>query len=385
VKICRVVTVPLTFQTLFREQIEYLSGQGFDLTLVSSPGPALEELSRLLDLICYPVNISRKPQIGRDLVSLFTLLNLFVRKRFDIVHSTTPKAGLLTAVSSFLARIPVRIHTFTGQVWVGMKGVSRRIVRQCDWIIGHLSTHCYADSLSQRDFLIDEGLVSASKIRVLGPGSVGGVSLTRFRSEIHRGEQALRTRHELGVLEESLVILFVGRVTKDKGIVELVEAFQRLQKSQPNIELILIGPFEPDRDPLPEQTLNEINTNNKIHTVGFSTQPEKYMGAADIFCLPSYREGFGSVVIEAGAMELPTVATRVTGLVDAVVDGETGFLVPPKNIEALSTALAKLLSTPEIRYRMGKTARQRAIREFDSQVINQIVAEEYRRLVENKN
>jgi glycosyltransferase involved in cell wall biosynthesis len=384
-KICRVATVPITFQTLYREQIEYLSQQEFDLTLVSSPGPALEEVAKASQLKFVPVKMAREPNPSRDLISLCSLVKLFLSQRFDLVHSTTPKAGLLVALAGILARVPIRIHTFTGQVWLSLNGFSRRLVRRCDWIISHLNTCCYADSVSQHDFLINEGLVPASKISVLGPGSVGGVNFNRFRPEIYSGKRALITKREMGISDKALVILFVGRVTKDKGIVELVEAFQRLQKNQSNIELILIGPFEPERDPLPDHTLNQINKNNKIHAVGFSAEPERYMGAADVFCLPSYREGFGSVVIEAGAMELPTVACNVIGLIDAVVDGDTGFLVPPKNIETLSAALAKLLSTPEIRDRMGKKARQRAIREFDSQLINRLVAQEYRKLVAAKN
>jgi glycosyltransferase involved in cell wall biosynthesis len=384
-KICRVATVPLTFQTLFHEQMEYLSQQGFDLTLVSSPGPALEEIAETSQLRYVPVNMAREPNPRQDLIALYSLTNLFLNQRFDLVHSTTPKAGLLVALAGFLARVPIRIHTFTGQVWLSLNGFNRRLVRRCDWIISHLNTHCYADSVSQHDFLINEGLVPASKISVLGPGSVGGVNFNRFRPEIHSGQQALITRRELGVSDKALVILFVGRVRKDKGIEELVEAFLRLQKNRSNLELILIGPFEQDRDPLPDHIVNQINKNNKIHAVGFSSEPEKYMGAADVFCLPSYREGFGSVVIEAGAMELPTVACSVIGLTDAVVDGDTGFLVPPKNVEALTAALTKLLSTPEMRDQMGKKARQRAIREFDSQLINRLVAQEYRKLVAVKN
>ena len=374
------MTVPLTFQTLFREQIEYISNQGFDLTLVSSPSTALEEISRLLDLKCYPVSMARKPNLGRDIVSLVTLLKIFLKERFDIVHSSTPKAGLLTAVSGFLARIPVRIHTFTGQAWVGMNGIPRKIIKQCDWIISHLNTHCYADSSSQRGFLINQRLCRTSSISVLGPGSVGGVTLKRFKPQIFGRDRMLTTLQELGISEDSLVIIFVGRLTKDKGITELIEAFRNLQKEQINLELILVGPFEPERDPLPSQTLNIIQRNSNIHVVGFTSEPERYMAVADVFCLPSYREGFGSVIIEAGAMGLPCVATRIVGIVDAVVDGETGLLVPPKNIRALQKALSSLLFDPENRDRMGKAARQRAIRHFDSIRINSLVAEEYRRL-----
>jgi glycosyltransferase involved in cell wall biosynthesis len=380
VRICRVVTVPVTFGTLLREQLRYIAQQGMDITLVSSPGPALEEIGESLHLRYYPIPMSRKPEPRRDLLSLLALMRLFRCQRFNIVHSTTPKAGLLTALAGVLARVPVRIHTFTGQVWVGMHGLSRRIMRRCDWLIGHLDTHCYADSASQRNFLVNEGVVGASRISVLGAGSISGVNLERFNPNRLAGERAAALRRELGVSEQSLVILFVGRLTKDKGVRELVSAFRMLQVDQKEVELVLVGPFEPERDPLPRETLYELSSNPRIHLVGFSHEPEKYMGAADVFCLPSYREGFGSVVIEAAAMGVPAVVSRGVGLVDAVVDGETGLLVPPKDVDALRGALMKMLSSPEMRHRMGRAARMRAPRDFDSRIINRLVVEEYKKL-----
>jgi glycosyltransferase involved in cell wall biosynthesis len=180
-------------------------------------------------------------------------------------------------------------------------------------------------------------------------------------------------------------VLFVGRLTKDKGIIELVSAFRMLQVDRKDVELILVGPFEPERDPLPRETLDELSNNPRIHVFGFSHEPAMYMGVADVFCLPSYREGFGSAVIEAAAMGMPAVVSRVVGLVDAVVDGKTGLLVPPKEIDALRRALMKLLSEPETRYRMGRAARERAVAEFDSGIINRLVVEEYRRLAGRQN
>jgi len=380
VRICRAVTVPFTFDTLLHEQLRYLAEEGMDVTLVSSPGPVLEEIGKSLHLSYHAVPMARKPEPRRDLVSLFVLTRLFRHKRFDIVHSSTPKAGLLTALAGVLARVPVRIHTFTGQVWVGMGGLSRGIMRQCDWLMGRLNTHCYADSGSQRDFLVNEGLIAASRISVLGAGSISGVDLERFNPEVFGGKRAIAPQRELGVSEQSLVILFVGRLTKDKGIRELVSAFRMLQIDGRDVELILVGPFEPERDPLPRETLYELSHNPRIHVVGFSHEPEKYMAIADVFCLPSYREGFGSVVIEAAAMGVPAVVSRVVGLVDAVIDGETGLLVSPKEVDALRCALTKMLSAPEIRHRMGRAARERAVRDFDSRMINRMVAEEYRKL-----
>ncbi len=378
------MTVPVTFGTLLREQLSYLAQQGMDVALVSSPGPVLEDIGRALHLDCHPVMMTRKPDPLRDLLSLRALTRLFSQKRFDIVHSSTPKAGLLTALAGAMARLPVRIHTFTGQVWVEMQGFSRVMMKWCDWLIGHVDTHCYADSRSQRDFLVSERLVPASRISVLGLGSIGGVNLDRFDPNVFGGDRATATRRELGISEGSLVILFVGRLTRDKGIRELVSAFRMLQRDEKAVELMLVGPFETERDPLPRETLHELSNNPRIHVVGFSRQPEKYMGIADVFCLPSYREGFGSVVIEAGAMGVPTVATRVVGLVDAVVDGETGLLVPPKDIDALRSALTKMLTAPQIRHHMGRAARERAVRDFDCRIVNRLVAQEYERLATSR-
>lgn len=380
-RICRAVTVPFMFETLLREQLGYVAQQGIDITLVSTPGPELEGICKSLQIGYHPVVMAREPRPRRDLLSLVALIRLFRHKRFDIVHSSTPKAGLLTAIAGVLARVPVRIHTFTGQVWVGMHGLSREIMRRCDWLIGHLDTHCYADSVSQRDFLVNERLVPASRISVLGAGSINGVNLERFNPKIFGGERSAAPQRELGISDQSLVILFVGRLAKDKGIRELVSAFRMLQKDQKEVELVLVGPFEPERDPLSRETLYELSHNPRIHVVGYSHEPEKYMAAADVFCLPSYREGFGSVVIEAAAMGVPAVVSRVVGLVDAVVDGETGVLVPVKEVEPLRGALAKMLSFPTIRRRMGCAARERAVRDFDSRIVNRLVWEEYKKLM----
>jgi glycosyltransferase involved in cell wall biosynthesis len=380
-RICRVVTVPITFEILYREQLAYLAQQGIDVTLVSSPGAGLEAMANSLNINYYPMQMARKVEPFHDLRALIVLTRLLWRKRFDIVHSNTPKAGLLAALAGVLARVPVRIHTYTGQVWVEMRGVIRNIMRVCDWIIGHLNTQCYADSESQRDFLVNEKLAAASKLSVLGAGSVGGVDLERFSPKVFGKERVATIRRELGITQQSFVILFVGRLTKDKGIRELVAAFRMIQKDQKDIELLLVGPFDPERDPLPRETLDELSNNPCIHVIGFSPEPEKYMAVADVFCLPSYREGFGNVIIEAAAMGLPSVASNIVGLVDAVVDGETGLLFSAKDVYALKQALMKMLLKPNMRHRMGHAARTRAARDFDSKIINQLVIEEYKTLV----
>jgi glycosyltransferase involved in cell wall biosynthesis len=247
-----------------------------------------------------------------------------------------------------------------------------------------LATQCYADSPSQREFLIQEGLVSPGKIAVLGAGSISGVDLKRFSMEVWGGSAAVQTRHDLGIPVTGLVIIFVGRVTKDKGITELLTAFETIAERNSDVHLVLVGPLEPERDALPSSTIDRLKRNTRIHSVGFSATPEKFLAIGDIFCLPSYREGFGSVVVEAAAMQLPAVVTRVTGLVDAVAEGVTGLIVPTKNAGELAKALQTLLDSKDLRNSLGLAGRQRVIQHFDSEEINEAVVAEYIRLFQVK-
>ena len=378
-RLCRIVTVPITFAWLLRKQIDHILAAGIDLALVSSSGPELDELCSSLPVRCFAISMVRKTAPLLDPRALLALTRYFRRERFDIVHSSTPKAGLLTALAGRAAHIPVRIHTYTGQVWVELHGLIRWMTRESDKLIGRLNTHCYADSYSQRKFLVDEQIVDPQRISVLGEGSLSGVDLERFDPTLPTWRRA-ETRKRLGIAETSVVIIFVGRLTRDKGITELIEAFRTLQQRYKDIDLVLAGPYESIRDTLPTGSLKELSANTHIHSVGFASRPEEYLAIADIFCLPSYREGFGSVIIEAGAMNLPSVATRVTGLVDSVVDGETGILVPPKDAKALAGALEEMVKSADLRHQMGRAARQSVVQHFDAAVINQAVVDEYFRL-----
>lgn len=379
-KLCRIVTVPWTFQTLLWGQMRCIAAHDIDLTLVSSPGPELELVARDVGARAVCIPMERKPAPTADLRSLVRLTRFLRRNRFDIVHSATPKAGFLAAWAGYFARVPTRIHTFTGQPWVELKGLRRSIPRACDALTARMTTHCYADSHSQRAFLIAQGLANPQRIAVVGSGSIGGVDLQRFSLEKWGGARSIQTRRELGIPDDAQVIIFVGRVTKDKGIRELVSAFEELAKIYAQMHLLLVGPLEPERDPLPAETLQLIEKDHRIHRIGFHLEPEKYLAAADVFCLPSYREGFGSVAIEAAAMKLPTVVTQVTGLVDAVIDGVTGLLVPPKEVGPLAAALRRLIESPEMGQAFGQAGYRRVMRDFDAVSVNTAVVDEYFRL-----
>ena len=380
-RVCRIATVPFFLHHHLGGQIAATAREGHEVHAVSSAGPEDVEIARLEGVIFYPVTISRQISIFSDFRALLALYRYFRRQRFDIVHSATPKAGLLTAIAGALARIPLRLHTFTGQAWSELSGPVRWVSKLSDRLIVLLNTRCYADSHSQRDFLVSESIARSGQIDVLGYGSLSGVDLKRFNLE-KRAAAGLPIKESLRIPNTAKVITFVGRLSKDKGIVELIAAFEQLSTRTSNdVYLVLVGPGDSRDGTLPADTRSKLSGNPRIRVVGYSAHPEDYLAMTDVFCIPSYREGFGNVVIEAAAMGIPTVATRIVGLIDAVTDGVTGILVPAKDVTSLANALSLIVSADKLREKMGQAAQLRAVSMFDADSVNRLVLEEYRRLV----
>ncbi len=376
-KIARIATVPFFLYNHLREQVVATVAAGHEVVLVSSGGKEVEWLKAIPGIRFQEIDIPRRIAPWRDLLALWRLYVFFRREHFDIVHSTTPKAGVLCAIAGFFARTPVRLHTFTGQAWAETRGMVRVIAKVADWLIAHLNTRCYADSSSQRDFIIGEALCAEDAIAVLGSGSLAGVDVSRFNPEKWKGSKE-DTLQDLGISPRCRIITFIGRLARDKGLNELRAAFREVCQSEPECILLLVGPGETEDGALTIPVADSDDAN--VRFTGYATQPERYLAVTDIFCLPSYREGFGNVVIEAAAMGVPAVGTDIVGLRDAIVDGETGLLVPPKDAAALANALLRLLGDAVLRHEMGEKARLRAVELFDARKVNAAVLEEYRRL-----
>jgi len=370
IRIARISTVPFFVLTQLKHQIEVICASGASVTIITSEGPELAALQALTGVTCKPIKIPRSIAPLRDVVALLRLFLMFKRDKIDIAHSTTPKAGLLTAVAAYFAGVPVRMHTFTGQPWVNMRGPVRWLTRSSDWLIGKLNTRCYADSESQRQFLIAQGVVSAQNLSVIGAGSLAGVDLTRFNQTRFSDQQRIKLRCDLGIPANVPILLFMGRITIEKGVRELMTAFRQLKSAGNAVHLVLAGPLDSGSGVVQEISRHEIEGVAGAHIVGYTECPETYMSIADILCLPSYREGFGTVVIEAAAMGVPAVGTDIYGLSDAVVNGETGVLVPPRDATALATALAKLLGNEKLRVEMGHAAKLRSEVLFDANLID---------------
>lgn len=377
-KISIVASIPFVLVTNLKQQIKYLHAAGMDITLISSEGPQLSQLQLGNRLNHIAVRIVREPSPIRDIVTLFHLITIFRKQKFEIVHSTTPKAGLLVAIAGKIAGIKIRLHTFTGQRWVTMTGLIKKIVKNSDRLIAKLNTRCYADSKSQMEFLVSEKIVSAKKISVLGEGSLAGVDIKHFSRDSINNDQKESLRRSLGLKQNSVVLLFIGRITRDKGIVELMQAFGGLRDRGIAAELLIVGPMEATKD---ADVQKAIEPRKGLHILGYQDDPESYMAISDILCLPSYREGFGTVVIEAAAMGIPTVGTRIPGLVDAVVDGVTGLLVPRGDSFELEKALEKLVKDEALRTQLGNQARLRCVQEYDANIVNSLQAAEYARFL----
>lgn len=377
-RIARVSTVPYMVASQLAKQIEVTIRSGASVTVITSEGAKLDQLkSQLPSLKVISVEIARPISIVKDIKALLRLFLIFRREKFDIVHSATPKAGLLSAIAARLAGVPVRLHTFTGQPWVHLSGPVRWLARWSDILIGKLNTRCYADSASQRQFLVGQGVIPAHKLFVIGAGSLAGVDLTRFDAVRFSAQERLALKNKLKIPHHAPVLLFVGRITVDKGVRELIAAFRELKTRGSPAHLIFAGPLDLEVGAAGGISHRDIEVAPDTHAIGYTKIPEAYMAIADILCLPSYREGFGTVVIEAAAMGVPTIGTDIYGLSDAVVNGETGILVPPQNSTALTMALADLLVDEKKRKQMGDAAKRRAEHLFNANEVNGKVVEEY--------
>ncbi len=360
-KLCFVATIPAVVHAFLRGHIQ-AAAEKYQVTVVcnSADRHLLDGLNARLVLL----PIERKPSPWKDTLALFQLFWLFRRERFDIVHSHMPKTGLLGMLAARMAGMPIRINTFHGEVWATRSGWRRAALKLFDRLIGALATDILAVSPSQKIFLESEGVLPPGKATVIGAGSICGIDAARF----HPNETMKKSvRHELAIARDATVILFVGRLNRDKGVLDMASAFDAIAKDNPDVVLLLVGSEEDVAFSRIQEICDAVS--ERLRHVSFTPAPERYMAAADIYCLPSYREGFGMTIIEAAACAVPTVATRIYGITDAVAEGKTGLLYPVGDVAALTQNLLKLIAEKDLRKQMGNAARQRALELFPSEKI----------------
>ena len=379
-RLLHVVSSPLAVRVMLAGQLRFLRESGFDVTVVSSPGKDLREVAVTDEVASAAVVIDRDIAPCRDLAALWRLWRLMRKLRPIIAHVGTPKAGLLGGLAAWLAGVPCRVYTLHGLRFETIAGPKRKLLILCEWVACALAHRVVCVSGSLRRRAIDLGLVGAEKAIVLASGSANGVDLSRFPPTPARLALATGKRRELGIPDGAPVVGFVGRLTRDKGIVELAEAYSELKTSVPTLRLLLVGCFE-QGDPLPRSVRRAIEEDSQIVCTSFVGDTSVHYHIMDVLALPSYREGFPTVALEAAAAEKPIVAAAVTGTLDAVVNGSTGVLVPAGNWRALAKALASLLEDGARAAAMGHAGRERVEKEFSSVLVWSALLGCYRELI----
>lgn len=380
-KLVRVTTVPLSMRVLLTGQPAYMKAGGFDVHLVSSAGKDWEGIPRLEEYGVHQVHMSRPIDLPRDFLALVSLVRLFRKLRPDIVHSHTPKAGLLSMMAARITGVPVRIHTVAGLPLMEARGLKRRVLVAMERLTYACATGVYPNSFRLRDFIADLGIVRAAKLRVIAQGSSNGIDTDYFRATPALREAGAKIRESLGISPGAMVFLFVGRIVKDKGITELVDAFQGLSANDDDAHLLLVGPFEDDQDPVVSRTREAIEKLPGIHPLGFQLDIRPYLAASDVLAFPSYREGFPNVVLQAGCFDLPAIVTDINGSNEIIHDGVNGLIVPVKDADALRAAMVKMSSDKAFRDACADRARAEIVDKYRREAVWEALYREYRRLL----
>lgn len=401
-KIIRSSTIPLSLNVLLKGQLKFLNKK-FEIIGISSNGIELNDVKSREGIKTIAVDMERGISPLKDLISLFKLYINFIKEKPTVVHSITPKAGLLTMLAGKMAGVPIRMHTFTGLIFPSKTGLLQKLLIKMDQLLCWSATNIYPEGNGVKNDLINYKITS-KPLKVLANGNVNGIDLVNFSKSTISVDQLNLLKQELQIAANDFVFIFVGRLVGDKGINELVEAFQKLEirdlklgissehqisslqspisNSQSRIpKLLLVGPLETELDPLKEETLKEIELNKNIISVGFQKDVRPYFAIANALVFPSYREGFPNVVMQAGAMELPSIVSDINGCNEIIVEGENGTIIPVKNAEAITVAMQKLMEDKDCYLTLKANARSMIQSRYEQSVVWNALLDEYNMLI----
>lgn len=378
-KLVRITTIPLSLEKLLEDQLGYMS-EYYDVTAVSSDKERLEQYGAKEGVKTFFLPLTRKITPLQDLKTAWKLYQFLKKEQPEIVHSHTPKAGVVGMLAAMFAGVPLRLHTVAGLPLLEATGFKRAVLNVVEKLTYSCATHVYPNSKGLKEIILAEGFASEEKLRVLGNGSSNGID-TRYFSRDHFTETELQDkRDELGIPQNHFVFVFVGRIVADKGINEMVAAFAKLNHMHPKSTLLLVGPFEDDLDPVDDITRELIDSNHEIITTGYQTDVRGYFALSDALVFPSYREGFPNVVLQAGAMELPAIVSDINGCNEIIESNVNGFIVPVKDTIALHKSMEQLMSDKDEFLQLKKQARTRITAQYERTTFWKILHKEYQSL-----
>lgn len=377
IKLFRISTVPTTLESLLNDQLRMLN-EHYEVVAVSSPGKEMQVLWEREGIRTIEVPMERRISPIKDFISLIRMIRVFAKERPYMVHSMTPKAGLISMLAGWMTRVPVRMHTFTGLVFPTATGWKQRLLMCTDWLTCACATHVNPEGEGVKRDLMTYG-ITKKPLQIIGNGSICGVDMAYFDRTESVMKQAVAYREE-----GCFTFCFVGRIVRDKGINELVSAFVRLHEKYPQVRLLLVGPFEKKLDPVLPETEKAIQNHPAIRFMGFQPDVRPFLVASGTLVLPSYREGFPNVVLQAGAMGLPSIVTDINGCNEIIIPNENGVIIPSKDEEALYRAMENFLLHPEEIQRMAKKARSMIASRYDRKVLWEALLKTYKRLIDNQ-
>jgi glycosyltransferase involved in cell wall biosynthesis len=349
----------------------------YDVLAVSSPDKTLEEVSIQEAVRIVPVSMTRSITPGQDIKALWQLYRLFKKEKPAIVHTHTPKAGLLGMMASRLAGVPIRMHTVAGMPLMESKGMKKNILKSTEQLTYMCATKVYPNSRNLAEYIFKNKFCKKNKLKVLGNGSSNGIDTDYFQCTPSVLSTAGDIRKRLNLSENNFVFLFIGRLVRDKGIEELVEAFVQLKQEYTDIKLLLVGPFEQNLDPISERVIRTIELDADIIHEGFQQDIRPYLALSQVLAFPSYREGFPNVPMQAGCFDLPSIVTDINGCNEIIEHRINGLIIPVKHTEALRDAMATLMSDKDLYANIKRNARKMILERYDQKKFWSILLEEY--------
>ena len=386
-KLIRITTVPISFKVLLKGQLRFMASNRFDVKGVSSEGEELKEVIENEGIVMKAINMSRKITPFQDLKSLWEMWNFLRKEKPQIVHTHTPKAGIIGMLAARLAGVPHRLHTVAGLPLMEATGAKRKILNFVEKLTYSSATRVYPNSKGLYDFILQNNFTQSNKLKIIGKGSSNGINTTFFSPDQVSETERVTLREKLNIQPDDFVFVFVGRIVSDKGINELIKAFSELQTADNNeltgIKLLLVGGLESDLDPLNPETLAEINQNKDIISVGFQQDVRPFFAISDALVFPSYREGFPNVVMQAGAMGLPSIVSDINGCNEIIVEGENGLIIPSKNVEKLKEKMLTLAKDKNLYAKLKENSRRMIESRYEQSVVWNALLEEYEGLLQS--
>ncbi|MDC1522717.1 glycosyltransferase family 4 protein [Flavobacteriaceae bacterium] len=381
-KLIRITTVPISLEKLLENQARFFK-KYYSVTLVSAQKEQLEALAKEQGVAYFPLEMTRKITPLQDLRCLLQLVRFLRKEKPHIVHSHTPKAGIIGMLAAFIARVPVRMHTVAGLPLMEAKGIKKRILYAVERLTYRCATHVYPNSKGLMDFIQEKHLAEKTPLQIIGKGSSNGTDTGYFNNDSISDQELMKCQEKWNIAQDDFVFLFIGRLVGDKGINELVVAFEQLISKLPKAKLLLVGPQEPTLDPLDKSTINAIDQNSRIISTGYQQDVRPFLKMAQVFVFPSYREGFPNVVLQAGAMGVPCIVSDINGCNEIIEDEINGFVVPPKQIQPLVEKMQFLYKDVEKRTIFIERTQTLIATNFERAQYWELLLAEYKRREEN--